>query len=155
MRRDMHETLSRLVENTVQTAGRAPDSSGWLRKGVRDGVLGGPSEASTFSRERVLTARSVSTDDDSAQDDARKEDEKSSVGEMEKPAADRSKAADANQVKHFSAFWSRWRTDGVPAPRLPTFSASTFFQTLTRCRSSPNVLPPSAQTSSTTSSRPP
>ncbi|GAA5972409.1 hypothetical protein JCM8115_004327 [Rhodotorula mucilaginosa] len=80
MRRDMHETLSRLVENTVQTAGRAPDSSGWLRKGVRDGVLG---------------------DDDSAQDDARKEDEKSSVGEMEKPAADRSKAADANQIADF------------------------------------------------------
>lgn len=49
MRRDMHETLSRLVDNTVQTAGRAPDNSGWLRKGVRDGVLGGSSEAAAIS----------------------------------------------------------------------------------------------------------
>lgn len=152
MRRDMHETLSRLVDNTVQNAGRAPDNSGWLRKGVRDGALGGPSEAASTCPGTNLDARLVSTDDDSAQDDARKEDEKSSVGETEKPSV--SRAADANQVPHLSAFSSRSRTDGVPAFRLPTFSASKFSPTLICCRSSLNVLPPSAQTSSTTSSRP-
>ena len=46
-------------------------------------------------------ARLVSTDDDSAHDDARKEDEKSSVGETEKPSVNR--AADANQVRHLSS----------------------------------------------------
>ena len=112
MRRDLHETLSRLVDNTVQSAGRAPDSSGWLRKGVRDGVHGGSSEAATtFPRGTSSDARFVSTDDDSAQDDARKQDEKSSVGETEKPSA--SRTADTNQVQHLSSSACLRRAGGL------------------------------------------
>ncbi|GAA5993677.1 hypothetical protein JCM10908_002290 [Rhodotorula pacifica] len=81
VRRDLQETLSRLVDSTVQVAGRAPDSSGWLRKGVKDEAV--PDDAS------------------SAHDDERREDEKSSITENEKALPDHAKPVTVQEVVDF------------------------------------------------------
>lgn len=50
MRRDLQETFIRLVDASVQLAGRAAEGGGWLRRTIVEGGLGGDSDSITSDK---------------------------------------------------------------------------------------------------------
>lgn len=117
----------RLADATIQLAGRAGETSSWLKKAVPDaGAVNGSSPPSLlFVRSTESTRRPVGDSESTASEKLK--DERSSVLDSEKkvgaPTGDR---VLVREVRHFRALFPGSLTDALlqPRPRFRTSSPS-------------------------------